>query len=311
MLSARPWIGIALLGVSWLLGLDYYETASPWAQAVVLILGAWLLAAGERANPFRVTREAYPELTVAILLLLLPVAWWTPWPYRLPPLAIIAGLVLERVPYGRRLLRPAAAALVTGGVILLAQAVALMLYAAVTARNHDLPGALVKLMAGLCPLAGIDAAADGPMLVVQSMRQSHRLAISWDMVFDPATLMFLVGGLVWITIDTGRLNLIRLRWAQWGWTLARFALIVAAWLPIRAIVLVALYLHRAEVSAWVLPLHLTAMSDLNPPLHVMNQFLSPWVLLVMLVPPILLAWRWVLLLGDAPLPEQGSGIGSK
>ena len=154
----RPWIGIALLGVSWLLGLDYYETASPWAQAVVLILGAWMLAAGERANPFRATREAYPELTVAILLLLLPVVWWTPWPYRLSPLAIIAGLVLERVPFARRLLRPAAAAWVAGGVILLAQAVALTLYAAVTARSHDLPGVLVKLLAGLCSLAGIDAA---------------------------------------------------------------------------------------------------------------------------------------------------------
>ena len=34
----------------------------------------------------------------------------------------------------------------------------------------------------------------------------------------------------------------------------------------------------------------------------MNQFLSPWVLLAMLAPPILLAWRWVPLLGDAPLP---------
>ncbi len=35
----------------------------------------------------------------------------------------------------------------------------------------------------------------------------------------------------------------------------------------------------------------------------MNQFFSPWVLLVMLTPPILLAWRCVRLLGDMPLPE--------
>ena len=107
------------------------------------------------------------------------------------------------------------------------------------------------------------------------------------MVFDPATLMFLVGGLAWITIDAGRLNSIRLRWAEWGWTLARFALIVAAWLPIRAIVLLGLYFHRAGVSEWNLPLRIAAMSELNPPphvLHVMNQFLSPWVLLAMLVP---------------------------
>ncbi len=291
----RPWLGIALLGISWFLGLDYYETANPWAQAVVLILAAWLLTASERANPLRATREAYPELTLAILLLLLPVAWWTPWPYRLPPLAIIAGLVLERGPRAWRFLRPIAAACLTGGVILLAQAVALTAYAAVTARNHDLPGALVKLMAGLCRLVGIEAVGDGPLLIVPSMRHLHRLAISWDMVVDPATLLFLVGGLAWITIDAGRVNSIRLRWAQWRGALGRFALIVAAWLPIRAIVLLGLYLHRAALSDW------------TDPQHVMNQYLSPWVSLVMLLPPILLAWRWVRLLGDAPLPAASSG----
>jgi len=299
MESARPWIGIALLGISWLLGLDYYEIATPWAQAAVLILGAWMLAAAERTSPFRATREDSPELAVAILLLLLPVAWWTPWPYRLPPLAIIAGLVLERVPLGRRLLRPMAAAWVTGGVILLVQSVALTLYAAGTARNHDLPGVLVKLLAGVASLAGIDAAGDGPTLVVQSMRQSHRLAISWDMVVDPATLMFLVGGLAWISIDTGRLNAIRLRWGEWGRSMARFGLIVAAWLPVRSAVLLDLYLHRAGVS------------ESSQPLHVMNQFLSPWVLLVMLVPPILMAWRWVRLLGGVPPPTAGNEVADR
>jgi hypothetical protein len=297
----RPWIGIALLAISWLLGLDYYEIANPWAQAVVLILGAWLLAAGQRPNPFRATREACPELTIAIILLMLPVAWRTPWPYCLPPLAIIAGLVLERVPVAQRLLRPVAAACVTGGVILLGQEIVLTLYAAATARSHDLPFAVIKLMAGACSLAGINAAADGPMLIVQSMRQAHRLAISWDMTLDPATVMFLVGGLVWITIDAGRMAPLRVSWRRWGWAMCRFALILAAWLPLRAIVLVALYFHRAVVSAWVLPVHLTAVNDWSPPLHVMNQFLSPWVLLLMLVPPAVLAWRWVRLPGDMPL----------
>ena len=175
-------------------------------------------------------------------------------------------------------------------MILLAQAVTLNLYTDLMARSHDLPDAAVKLLAWLCPAAGIDAAADGPMLVVQSMRQSHRLAITWDMVFDPATLMFLVGGLAWITIDAGRQNPIRQCWAAWGLAMVRFAAVVAAWLPVRAILVIALYLHRA------------ATSETSLPLHVMNQFLSPWVLLTLLAPPILLAWRSVRLLGDVPVP---------
>jgi hypothetical protein len=292
----QPWIGIALLAISWLLGLTYFEPASPWAQAAVLALAGMMLWASQRQNAFRAIRAAYPELTAAIVLLLLPVAWWCPWPYRLPVLAIIAGLLLERVS-AQPWLRPVAAAGVLGGVILLAQAVVLAVYAAATTRSHDLPGVLVKPLAGFCWLAGIDAAGDGPTLVVQTMRQSHRLAVSWDMVFDPATLMFLIGGLAWITIDFGRARSTRLRWTELSRALARFVLIVAAWLPIRAVLLVGLYLHRASVT------------DVTSPLHVMNQFLSPWVLLAMLAPPVLFAWRWAplpggpVLPGDSRLPE--------
>jgi len=294
MLSIRPWIGIALLAVSWLFGLDYYELPSPWVQAALLVLGAWMLTASERTNPFHAVRESYPELTAAILLFLFPVIWWTPWPYRLAPLVIVAGLLLERTSYAPRLLRPVAAAWVVGGVVLVFQAVALTIYAALTARSHDVPALFVKALAGLCWLVGIDAAGDGPLLVMQSMRQPIRLAVTWDMVFDPVTLLFLVGGLAWITIDAGRRSTVCLHRANWGRNLGRFALIVLAWLPLRAVLMVAIYLHRA------------ALSDTNLPLHVANQFLSSWVLLAALVVPILLAWRWVRSPSDVPEAKKGT-----
>ena len=307
MLSVRPWIGIALLAVSWLFGLDYYELPSTWAQAAMLALGTWMLAASERGRSLRTARESYSELTAAIVLCLLPVIWWTPWPYRIAPLAIVAGVLLERVRIAPRFLRPAAAGCVGGAAVLLLQAVALTIYGALTARSHDVPAIFVKLLAGLGWLAGIDAAGDGPLLVMQSMRQPIRLAITWDMVFDPVTMMFLVGGLAWIVIDAGRRGGASWkgdsphlparpggRFAQMGTvpffpagSLARFALIVVAWLPIRAVLMVAIYLHRA------------ALTNPNAPLHVANQFLSSWVLLAALAVPILLAWRLV------PLVEVG------
>ncbi len=48
----------------------------------------------------------------------------------------------------------------------------------------------------------------------------------------------------------------------------------------------ALYLHRV------------LRSDPDRPLHAMNHFFSPWMLLVLLVVPVLLAWRFVRV-GDA------------
>jgi hypothetical protein len=290
MLSVRPWIGIALLAVSWLFGLNYYELPSFWAQAAALVFGVWLLTASRRGDPFRAVGEAYPELTAGIVVLLLPVIWWTPWPYRLAPLLIFAGVVLERVTYAigstngkGSVLRGVAAGWIIGGTILLLQAVALMIYGAITARGHDVPAAFVKLLAGLCRLAGLDAAGDGPLLVMQSMRQPIRLAITWDMVFDPATMMFLLGGLAWIIIDARGKN---------AGNFGRFALIVFAWLPIRAVLMVAIYLHRA------------ALSDPTGPLHVANQFLSSWVLLAALAAPVLLAWRLVRASTNTSAPEE-------
>ena len=74
---------------------------------------------------------------------------------------------------------------------------------------------------------------------------------------------------------------------------------MAAWLPIRAIVLLALYLHRAGVSEWKpaaardepVPLAVGAAGDARA--------------------AVLLAWRWVRLLGDAPLPEDGEDAGER
>jgi hypothetical protein len=261
--------------------LDYYELPSPWAQSAVLVLGLWMLAASGHENPFRAARASYPELSVTIVVFLLPVIWWMPWPYRLAPLLIVAGVVLERVRLTPLVLRPVAASWIVGGAILLLQAVALTIYWAITSRSHDLPAFVVKLLSGLCWLAGIDSAGDGSLLVMQSMRQPIRLAITWDMVFDPVTAMFLVGGLAWIVIDAGRGGVLHQRWKSFAANVGRFALIVLAWQPIRAVLMVALYLHRA------------ALTDPSEPLHVANQFLSSWVLLAALAVPILLAWRWI------------------
>ena len=53
------------------------------------------------------------------------------------------------------------------------------------------------------------------------------------------------------------------------------------WLPVRAGLLMALYLHRV------------LRTDPDRPLHAMNHFFSPWMLLVLLIVPVLLAWRFV------------------
>ena len=330
----RAWIGVALLAVSWLLGMTYYSPANRIAWVAVVVAGVVLLSwgvTGEKGtgpicrngptgashkldlSPFPLRREAW-----IALLLLLPAVWFAPWPLRAAPLSIVAGLAAEllpmpreRAPSGwRRLGRGAVAA----GVVMLAQWLCVAAYAAWTARSHELPRPLPEILAGVARLLGIDAVADGSDVVMHSIRQVHRLGATWELLLDPATLCFFVGSLVMLGLviglgkgdrsnlperpatnlrsgptergcpgfaQTGPVPFSPGRLSAWGRAVGILVLVVALWLPVRTGLLMAVYLHRV------------LRSDYDLPLNAMSQFLSPWVLLLLLLAPVLLAWRFV------------------
>jgi hypothetical protein len=321
----QAWIGVALLAGSWLLGLDYFYPASSWAwlatvaAAVVLLIraaGHSRPAAGALAAALESSADdvgcgisdvlsgCRSSQTIA-LILLLPVVWYASWPYRAAPLLIVAGLAVRLLPLHRRWAGGWAFGSMAAGVILFAQALALALYADHTAGSHDLPRPFPDLLAGVATLLGIDATADGSSIVMHSMRQVHRLGATWELLLDPATFLFFIGGLtmfaLWVCgeMPTGR------RWAAWLRALRTLTLILLAWLPLRAGLMMALYLHRV------------LRSDPDRPLHAMNHFFSPWMLLLLLAVPVLLAWRFVRLAqvlkdesGDLPSPA-GRGAGDE
>ena len=90
------------------------------------------------------------------------------------------------------------------GIVLLVQALVLELYAAHTAYTHELPWPLPDMLAGVATLLGIDATADGSNIVMHSMRQVHRLGATWELLLDPATLLFFVGGLTMLACSASR-----------------------------------------------------------------------------------------------------------
>ena len=283
----RTWTGVALLAVSWLLGLGYYYPANYLAWVPVVVAGAFLLIGNMDRLPGRRERPL-------VLVLLLPAVWFAPWPLKGAPLLIAAGLTLDLPPIPRRWPKPLARAGVAAGLVMLVQAATMALYAVATSRSHDLPGPLPQALAGVAKLLGIDAAAEGATIAVHSMRQVHRLGATWELLVDPVTLCFYTGGLAafallaWARLPEGE------RWTAWIRSLRSLTLVVVAWLPIRSGVLIALYLHR--VLCW---------ND-QMPLHVMNQFWSPWVHLLLLTGPVLLAWRFVRVPTDQPSLSDAS-----
>ncbi len=300
----RFWIGTALLAGSWLLGLNYFYPVNLWAWAAALVAGVVLL--GNTANVALPLGGKPRSLEVAALILLLPAVWFAAWPYRAAPLLVALGLAIRLLPIGRPWSERLSCGAIAAGVVLFVQALTLELYVNQTARSHALPGPLPDMLATMAGLLGIDATADGSSVVMHSMRQVHRLAATWELLFDPATFLFFIGGLTMLALrsandecpinpapaqSTGPSSVIRRPFSSWLRSARWFALVVLAWLPLRAGLLIAVYLHRV------------LRSDPARPLHAMNHFFSPWTLLVLLLAPVLLAWRFV------RIDDAGRGTG--
>jgi len=290
-----PWLGVGLLSLSWLLGLDYYQDVN-WLRptplgheerdelglayhkdvdwlpfAPVLLLGvAAMLAAPQRGF----SRGA----AAVVLLLSLPAVWLAPWPYRAGTLLVMLAGLMALLPRWGPTLRVAGAALLSGS-ILLAQGAVFFAYEALTARNHALPEPLAALLGFLARLAGMDAAQYESTINLFSMREIHRLAATWELLVDPLSLCFLVGGVIltgwWVWAHAQAPSRAR------RCTLGVIALVVmmVLWLPVRAVVLTALYLHDV------------LRTEFEAPLDAMEIFWSPWVLGALLIPAVVLAWR--------------------
>ncbi|MCX5654606.1 MAG: hypothetical protein NTY65_08180 [Planctomycetota bacterium] len=270
----RAWLGIALLAASWLFGLPYYHAENWTAWAVLLVLGTLAIAGPAARLPGR-------GAAFAVVMLLVPAAWLMPWPYRAAPLLAAAGAAITLLPILGRWLKGLAAGAAAAGAVLLAQGLAIEAYASLTARSHDLPAPLVRLVGGVAQLLGVDSAVDGGEVALFTMRQVHRLAATWELFLDPVTLCFLVGGIVllalaaWSSLPQGK------RAAAFARSAGALALVVALWLPLRTAIEMGLYLHRA------------LRTEYDVPLGLMNQFWSPWLHLALAAGAALAAWRFV------------------
>lgn len=270
----RSWIGLAILSSSWLFGLSYYHDAIWLAWAILVAAGTGLLIG------FNIRKPTAVEAGVAAVMLL-PAIDLAPWPYRTAPLLIFVGLVLGIVPIPRRWPRILASALIVAGVILMTQSLVILGYEYVTARSHELIWPLPNLLYAISRLLGFRASLDGTNLGLYSPRAVHLLGATWELLLDPATLSFLFGGIVMLCL---RIHTIQPQGKQKLRLVNRCAalvILVAAWLFVRAAMLISIFMHRALRTGY------------DEELALMEQFWNPWLLMVFLLGPILLSLRFV------------------
>jgi len=269
----RTWIALALLSASWLFGLSYYHQANWPAWAALVVVGTLLLTGVD------LLRASRGEL-IAVAALMVPALWLAPWPYRAGVLLVFIGALLSAAPIPRRWPAHLGAAGMAAGAILIVQSLGILLYESVTARSHELPSFLAYPLYGITKLLGIDAGLDGTTIAIHSMRHVHNLGATWELLLDPVTWCFLLGGIALLYLIAaaggqagGRIGLLKL--------VASLVVPVALWLPVRSGLLIALLVHR------------TLRTEYEAPLTPMSQFWSPWLHLVLLAAPVLLAMRFV------------------
>ena len=225
-----------MLSGSGLFGLSYYHQANWVVWAVLVVAGTLSLTGADVRRPSRA--EA---ITAAIVVV--PAIWLAPWPYRAGILLVFLGALLHAAPIPRRWPARLGAAGTTAGAILIVQSLGILLYENVTARSHELPRWLAYPIYGITRLLGITVSLDGTTLAIHSMRRVHYLGATWELLLDPVTWCFLLGGiaLLYMLATHGRRGG-HLRLAT------SLVIPVVLWLPVRSALLIALFAHRCPAN---------------------------------------------------------------
>jgi hypothetical protein len=240
----------------------------------LIVTAAILLVAVPARVPNRVTSLAAMLLSAPAVLLLTT-------PYKPIPLLLMCGLALQFARVPRPWPRQLGQGCLAASAILLVQGLVIEAYSLLTARGHELSWLLAQA-AGLVPrLLGLDATVDGSWIVFRSVEQTHRIAATWDLLFDPAGLCFLAGGLVLLGLTCGTC---RVPGGAWPGCLRRCSLlfvILLAWAPLRVALLIAILVQRA--------LRADAIAAPN----VADILVNTWIHLALLAVPVLLAIRLI------------------
>ena len=191
--------------------------------------------------------------------------WSLDVPYKAIPMLLALGLTLQLAALPRAWPRIVGQSAIAASAILLAQAMTLEFYARLTARRHELVWPLPDLAGGMIRLLGVESVVDRGQVVIRSASQTCRIGLTWELLFDPASVCFVTGSLVTLTLSAiscaaaGALGRFLLRRAAvllgmaLSWSFVRMALLVAMVVHrlLRADAVSVVNVGRVLVNGWI------------------------------------------------------------
>ena len=129
----RGWCAIAILSGSWLLGLGYFQPASPLGWLFLVAAGAVLLS----EIPLRLPER---RAATSAILMVVPAGFIVPFPYKAIPVLLGLGVLLCHTPIPRRWPRRLGRGMMATSGVLFAQSAVLWCYQLCTARGTSCRG---------------------------------------------------------------------------------------------------------------------------------------------------------------------------
>ncbi len=114
--------------------------------------------------------------------------------------ALLGGLVVLAAPRAEQIVPQIGNSLIAAGAVMLAQLCAIGFYEAQTSRSHELPYVLAHIVGAVTQLLSLDSGVFDSTVSVHSMREVHRLGATWELLVDPVSLCYFVGGCVAIAL---------------------------------------------------------------------------------------------------------------
>ncbi|MDZ7289804.1 MAG: GldG family protein [candidate division KSB1 bacterium] len=185
----------------------YYPTTIhytyPYVQVVTLLVATIITAAlALRQVEFpMLERRIYPLLIVLLFFIVI-----IPWPYRLPGLLLIIGLLLSRVNRLPKIVRPIANSLLFTGLIAAGQMLIMPSYYLLFSRYHRLDWA-TPMVTLIMKAVGVEATTSAGALFLREGDKVFSFLTTWDSLGLYPILNIWIGGLL-------TLWLFRQRWQQ-------------------------------------------------------------------------------------------------
>ncbi|MBN1697737.1 MAG: hypothetical protein JW881_09500 [Spirochaetales bacterium] len=305
----RVWIGIALLSCAWAFGITFYH--GPIYALFFLAVGAGLFFISKL--DFSLPSRPFSVIGIPLSL---PVIFILPWPYTIIPIFLLTGLLIhlaagllprdpktcspEIAPFLSLILPHAARiakTLIFASALLAVQAVALELYVTFTASFRELPRIIADLLNGLATMLGFESGVTTAGISLFTMRKIHTLGATWELILDPVLLAFIAGSIFYFCFHLVAWRREKETSGEIVFVVRKFGVFVIGiciWIPLRSMIMLALFLNRA------------LLVEYEEVLNLMNQFFSQWVFIGLLIFPLLFAVYCVRL---RPMPETGNNNG--